>query len=217
MKKLLLSSLLLTGLFFGQNVQAQNQAQIQAAKLEKGNFFEQVTLEAGWGLNIPSSPLGEHSSSDLIGIGSFYVGANYKLNELWGVRGTYAYNNFKHQDYSDLQFKIHKFMAEATLSLRNTFVAKNKRVDQPKFDVIAHSGFGLSSGKRKTDGATDKLGSFQLGFMPSYRVSEKLSLNLDLTYVQNFSQASTFAGTYVDKTTGSYFLVNIGFRLALGK
>lgn len=207
-KLLLLSALLISGVFSSQQMQAQSSYQ---------PFFEHVSLEAGWGLNIPGSPLGEYSSSDLMGVGSFYVGANYAFNETWGVRGTYAFNNFKHKDNNDLQFGVHKFMAEATLSLGNVFNGGNLPADFRKFDVIAHAGLGVSIGKRKMDKATDQIGSFQVGLMPTYKLSEKVSLNLDLTYVQNVSQASTFAGIYSDKTTGNYFTANIGISLALGK
>lgn len=214
MKKLvLLSTLLFTGLSFGQTIQKQNQTSQPA----ENSFFDRVSLEPGWGLHVPLSKSDGVSRSDLIGIGSFYVGANYKLNNLWGVRGTYAYNNFKHHDFSDLQFGIHKFMAEATLSLGSVFAGGNLPSDFRKFDVSAHAGLGVSLGKRKIDSATDKMGNFQFGLMPSYKLSETLNLNLDVVYVMNFSQASTFAGLYEDKYTGNYLIANIGFSLALGQ
>lgn len=200
---LLLSSLLISGLFFSQQMQAQN-----------GRFLEHVSLEAGWGLNVPVAPSNGISTSDFMGVQSFYVGANYELNELWGLRGTYAYNGFEHKNHSSQKLTLHKLMAEATLNLGNAF---SSGYGFSAFNVIAHAGLGMSMGENKNYSGKDWMANFQIGVMPTYKISEKVRLLLDLVYVVNFDHDFPYGDVASGKFTGGYFLANVGVNINLGR
>lgn len=187
----------------------------QTGKAQQSDFLDRVKLEAGWGYNLPTAPTDGITASDFAGVRSFYVGAQYKLNDIWGVRGTYAYNGFQHRDESEYGLKIHKLMAEATFSILRA--AESDLAST--FDVGAHAGLGLSFGSSESQSGTDMMANFQIGLMPVYQITEKFSVHLDAAYVVNFKQDYGFHGLQAKAankgTTGGYFVANIGVGFAL--
>ena len=135
-----LNVVLFCGVFISNNAHAQGR------KIE---FFDKIKLEAGWGLSTPVIPAKNTSISDFVGLESFYVGTNYLLNETWGVRGTYAYNHFENKQNADIQLTLHKFIAELTMSIGNLISYNSFYSDYNDFDVIVHSGIGVSLGRKK--------------------------------------------------------------------
>ena len=185
------------------------------------DYFKQTSLEAGWGYNVPTSLLGGASGSDYSGVSSFYAGARYEIDALWGVRGTYAFNKFSNDD-NQLNLKtgltVHKLMAEATFNISRAIQQQGPQA----FEVLTHAGLGLSFGaSEQNSGSTDTMGSLQFGLMPTYHINDRLSVHLDATYVANFSQDYGFTGASAklsgDGNTGGYFLANIGLAYRLKK
>lgn len=203
MKKTLITLALVAGLFTAQ------------AQERKASFLDKVKLEAGWGLNVPTGPTDGISASDYSGVASFYVGANYELDELWGVRGTYAYNKFENKDNSNFGSTHHKLVAEATYNILRSIQDNG----QQPFELYGHAGFGLTIGKSELVSNTDMMGTFQVGLLPTYHVSERVSIILDAACVVNFSQDYGYHGGPAKlngkSATGSYFIANIGVAFKL--
>lgn len=209
MRKLtVLNILLFCGIFITQKTHAQSR---------RVDFFDKIKLEAGWGLNTPVAPTKNTSISDFVGLESFYVGTNYELNETWGVRGTYAYNHFENKQNTDIQLIMHKFVAELTMSIGNLVSYNSFYSDYNDFDVIAHAGIGVSLGRKKNYSATDWMRNIQIGVMPTYRVLQKISIHLDITYVINTSQNYSFSGEYKVDAIEGYLLSNIGLSIDIGR
>ena len=205
MKKSIITIALLTA-FFALNTQAQE---------KKSSFLDKVKLEAGWGYNLPLEPKEGVMAPDYAGVGSFFIGANYELNALWGVRGTYAYNKFEDKNDSSFGSAHHKLMAEATF---NVFRAIEDNGKQP-FELFGHAGLGLTFGSSELVSGTDMMGTFQIGLLPTYHISEKVSVQLDAVYVMNFNQDYGYHGGPAKfngkSTTGSYLIANIGVAVQL--
>lgn len=207
MKKLMvLSILIFAGVSSLQKVHAQSRT------LE---FFDKIKLEAGWGLSTPIVPTKNTSVSDFIGLNGFYLGTNYELNESWGVRGTYAYNDFQNKRDNEIQLTLHKFMAEFTLSIGNAISYDSYYSDNNDFDIIAHAGIGASLGRKINNSENDWMRNIQIGVMPTYRVLKKISIHFDITYVINTSQNYTFSGEYKVDAIEGYLLASIGLSIDL--
>lgn len=207
MKKSIIAFALLAGLF---TAQAQEQG-----KERQASFLDKVKLEAGWGVNVPTGPSDGISRKDFSGVSSFYVGANYELNDLWGVRGTYAYNKFEDKNDSNFGSTHHKLMAEATYNIIRSIQDNG----QQPFELFGHAGFGLTIGKSELVSDADMMGTFQVGLLPTYHVSDRVAIQLDAACVVNFSQDYGFHGGPAKlngkSTTGSYFIANIGVAVKL--
>lgn len=203
MKKSIIAFALLAGLFTAQ------------AQEKKSSFLDKVKLEAGWGLNVPTAPNEGISRMDYSGVGSFYVGANYELNTLWGMRGTYAYNKFEDKNDSSFGSTHHKLMAEATYNIIRSIQDNG----QQPFELFGHAGFGLTFGSSELVSGTDMMGTFQVGVLPTYHVSNRISIQLDAACVVNFNQDYGYHGGPAKlngkSTTGSYFVANIGVAVQL--
>ncbi len=107
------------------------------------------------------------------------------------------------------KFTIQKATAEATFN-----ILRYIQPQQMPFDIIAHTGVGMSFGDGYQLSDTDKMMTLQMGVMPLYHVTSNLSILLDAIYILNFQQNQGYDGLYVfdnvRNVIGSYLLLNIG-------
>ncbi len=185
------------------------------AQAQQSDFLARTTLEAGLGYHRPTAPSDKITTSDFAGFKSFYVGGLYEIDELWGLRATYAYNAFEHKDEKAAGLKIHKVVAEVTLNVISTI---QQQVSTP-FEVMAHAGLGLSLAKSDIKSGSDLMANVQAGLMPKYHISEQWSLLVDASYVLNFSQNYGYQGAAAQisgkSAIGGYFLANLGVAYKL--
>ena len=175
---------------------------------QEKTFMQSITLEAGGGYNLPVSPSRNNSTmSDYAGFSSFYLGANYAISELAGLRFSYGNNSFEDTNNSSLGVTLHKFMAEGTF---NILQAIEKQ--QTPFEIMAHAGAGFSFGKNEQSSQTDRMISAQIGLMPKYRITNNFSVLLDAAYVINLKQNFYFDGGTMPEggDKGGFFMVNLG-------
>lgn len=59
--------------------------------------------------------------------------------------------------------------------------------------------------------------NIQIGLMPTYRVLQKISIHIDVTYIINTSQNYSFSGEYKVDAIEGYLLANIGFSIDIGR
>lgn len=187
---------------------------INQSNAQEGTFFDKVSLEAGYGYNLALSP-DSADRTEVSGLNTIQLGANYQINNLWGVRGTYSNTTFKHKDIDNVGVNYNKLTAEATFQVLQAISPS-----ESPFQVAAHAGFGLNFGKSKATNEADTMGNFQIGIKPEYRITSRIGVFLDGTYIMNFSQNQGFDGLSIpgeDKTTGGYVTGLIGLSVKLGK
>lgn len=189
--------------FAGVSVQAQ-----QASS----NVFNNLSAEAQYGLNSALSPNEGITTSDYSGFNFFQLGLTYHIDDVWGVRGTFASSNFKHKDKNELGVKYNRLMLEATYNI----FAGIKGIMQP-FDITAHAGLGLASGNSQSSSGNDLVGIAQIGIMPKYNFTSQFSVFIDGTFVNQFSQDYGFNGLSVDQGSGSYFNLGLGIQYKFKK
>jgi len=185
-----------------------------AAQENVASFLQQFSVEVGSGYHLPISPHKSISINDYAGLGGCYVGVNYALNDLWGIRITYANKTFVDKNDKSNKFTIQKVMTEATFN-----ILQSAQPQPTAFDIMAHTGVGVSLGNGHYLTDTDKMINFQIGLMPLYRITANLSIQLDATYILNFQQNQGYNGQYlyddIRDVTGSYFLLNMGLGVRL--
>lgn len=214
-KKVSLKALLSLAFLIGfQSLQAQCTPgnKVRFSSFGNERFIDHITIEAGWGLNVPYSPTGDFRRRDFVGIMSFYGGARYAFDSRWSVRGTYGYNEFKNEGEG---LRMHKVMAEVGLNLIETFMNNSMVNTYNNFDVMAHAGVGMSFGRPKQEEGVDKMGTIQAGLMPIYKINDRWSIQFDGALVFDFSRDRSFSGQLISKTMGSYLFGNIGIAYKL--
>lgn len=199
MKALLITILLFFSLFIS-NISAQD---------SNPTFLQKFSLEGGGGFHLPFSPSNNISTRDYAGFSNFYMAANLALTDIWGVRLSYANNTFVDKNDNLNKLNLQKLMAEATFKILQSIHS-----EQSPFEIVAHSGIGLSRGADNRLSDIDKIVNFQIGLMPLYQITKNFSIHLDAIYVFNFIQNQGYNGRYVyddvRDVTGSYLLLNIG-------
>lgn len=191
---------------------------ITAVQAQEGRFLDNVSLEASYGYNLALSPNTAIETADFSGFNTLQLGATYKINHLWGVRGTYSNTTFNHKDLDNVGVTYNKLTAEATFNVLEA-ISPSSMPMQQAFELSAHAGLGLNFGKSKVTDETDTMANFQIGIRPQYNVTNRIGIFLDGTYIMNFKQNYGFNGMAIpgeDETTGSYVTGLIGVTVKLG-
>lgn len=179
------------------------QAQTPPAK----SVFDNLSIEAQYGLNSAMSPNEGIQTSDYSGFHFFQAGFTYHIDDVWGVRGSFAQSNFKHKNTDGSGVKYSKLTLEATYNILTAIY----NLQQP-FDVVAHAGLGLGIGKSEPLPGEDLIGVAQIGLMPTYRFNNQFAVFLDGTYVNHFSQDFGFDGLGIKQGSASYLNIGLGLQ-----
>jgi len=185
---------------------------------QTSDFWNRTSLEGSYGFAMPLAPTDNIDAADYSSMINFQGAVHYQIDDLWGVRASYAYHKFENKDFSALGVAYHKFMAEATFNVLEAINPQTSVMHSSPFQLYAHAGIGGSFATRNMDNATNKMGNVQIGLQPMYNFSNRMGVFVDATYVANFNQAYQFDGTFIPGgTTGGYFTTLVGLKISLGK
>lgn len=188
------------------------------AKAQQGDFWNKTSLELGYGYAMPFTPTTNIKTSDYNSFVNFTGGVNYDLNEVWGLRATYAFHKFEHKNTDNLGVDYHKFMLEGTFNILESLNNSASYYYYSNLELQVHAGIGGTFAKPTQGKGTNKMGNLQIGLKPSFKTSERVSLFLDVTYVSNFNQKLGYNGLSAhDTDNGSYLSANIGVQVKLGR
>ena len=199
---------------------------IIAAQARAQSPGEKISLEASYGFNAPVNPTEDYkgvtmNAGDYAGFNNLQLGLTYQINEDWGVRGTYMLATFKNSADKGTGAQMHKLAAEAVYTLFNNAVSGSYTATNNGFVLYTHAGLGVSINQSQLRGSDDFMANAQIGIKPTYQFSNRYSVFLNPLYVVNFSQHTGFDGRYLnaksDGAIGSYYTVNLGFNVRLGK
>lgn len=171
------------------------------------SVFDNLSIEAQYGLNTPLTPNEGITTSDYSNINFFQIALTHHIDHVWGIRGSFAQSNFKHKEVDDLGAMYSKLTLEATY---NIFTSINDL--KQAFDITAHAGFGLGIGKSESLPGQDYIGAIQIGLMPTYQFTPQLAVFVDGTYVHQFSQDFGYNGLGIKQGTASYINAGLGLR-----
>lgn len=184
---------------------------------QENPLLDNLSLELGYGYNLAINPVAPVSSSDVSAFSSAHAGATYHIDKVWGVRGTYMYNQFKVENVEDQKLQIHKLALEATFDITEAIQKRTTSNYKKGFAVEAHAGAGLSMGKsgypKRGD---DFMANVQIGVLPVYNIDNNWAVFADATFTQYIKQNFNFNGQRADNN-GQTATFNIGVRVKLGK
>jgi hypothetical protein len=175
-----------------------------------GNRFDQLSIEAEYGLNYTRSPI----QTDFKHWG---IGARYMFNEYWGVKADYANDRFS----SDNGRKgtgglYYRLSAQAVYNIGRTLNLPN--LTGGRLNMLLHGGAGYSHLNIYDDVESDNMGNVILGGTLQLYISERFALTGDVSGVLNFRQQNGFDSTNVGKTyTGKILNASIGLTYYLGR
>jgi OOP family OmpA-OmpF porin len=178
--------------------------------------FNRLSIDAQIGVNNATRTY-TPGYGDGFSLASFEVGARFMPNATFGLMGTIGFDGFNASKVSlPFKSKIIRGNVQVAVNLANAF---NFYEWTEKFSLLAHTGIGFGVFNSDASSA-DVTAHMMAGVTPQYKLSNKLSLNVDLSIVGNASQARTFdgnSGNGVGGLSQAFFTGRVGVSYYLGR
>lgn len=158
-------------------------------------------------------------------LNSFNVGATYNVNKFVGFRLDLSFDRFKNKDTRSLPFEtlLYRGSLQTVINMNRVLGGKN---DLSRFNTFLHTGLSVGALQTvKTNynpvvGGADKQLGIIVGITPMYRISDKISLFIDVSYLNNFRQHHTWDGHVSpsdNNLTGRLMSGTFGIAYSFGK
>ena len=181
--------------------------------------FDHWSIDLGGGMHQIGSTITPGYSANILGQGS--LGFRYMFNEKFGVRLDLGYNSFSADENSVADFKSNYYRAslEGVFNLGSIL---NFKSFTNRFNLLAHIGAGSASLNitEPTDNGGDLMYVMNIGFTPQIKLTNRLSLFVDINSLIHYNQEDNFDGgpnTSSRESNISLINTSIGLNIALGK
>lgn len=201
----------------------------------KGPEYNKWSIELNAGQNKPEKPFATgYFSADpskyfnFSGVNHYDLGVRYMFNPNFGAKIDFAFDSMKNQDgtnqsgVASLPFETRQyrvgFQGVANLSRIMKFETFTSR-----FGILAHTGIQVSQLAPQSgingDRSSEDNGGIMIGLTPQFRISNRIVLTGDFTYLSNVRQHLNWDGSYSDDAnnlSGSLLNTSLGLTFYLG-
>jgi OOP family OmpA-OmpF porin len=153
-------------------------------------------------------------------ISSYNIGVRYMFNPNIGLKLSGNYDVFENQKGSEsLPFESNQFRLnfEGVVNAMRIFAPEDY---EGRFGLLFHGGIQASRMRSELQDLTEWNGGLIIGFTPQYRISNKISILLDVSLLSNYRQHFNWDGSNSDVTNnlvGSMGSLSLGLNFSLGK
>jgi hypothetical protein len=176
MKKILTLLILTSSMSFGQEVN-----------------INKWSIDGAFGFNNSIKPFSHGYGNNYVNLYSLSGGARYMFNNNFGVKADLGFDKFRNGKTSlDFSSTLLKGSFKGVMDLGNIL---DFYTFTPSLSFITYGGFGfgaLSGEEFAILKGADNLYFLTVGFMPQYRINDKMSLYLDATLSRHGKQNRTF-------------------------
>lgn len=159
---------------------------------------------------------------------SYSLAARYMFSPLFGVRGRFGYDDLQNQngtDSKEFRLIMLSFRPEGVVNLNRLFKVEK---ELGRFGMLLHMGLDVSQVTSETpnviennnnNGVSEYNGGITVGLTPQFRVSKRLALTVDVTYLNNFRQHFNWDGSYSEgqnNLNGQYISSSVGLSYSFG-
>lgn|SRR5690554_592371 len=189
--------------------------------------FNKFSVEVSGGMHIPVTPTDMVEIGDYSGFPQFEGAVRYMISPMFGLRAYFGINKFdageegsgRYYEHTDLYNTFTRIGIEGVVNLGDLFKMSPRFVE--KNGILFHAGAGLTFSKPSTiNGKADRMGTITLGITPQRKVSERVSIFLDASYIINPKQHYSYSGILMSddyaSQVGGYANLSIGLSVYLG-
>jgi OOP family OmpA-OmpF porin len=159
---------------------------------------------------------------------SYSLAARYMFSPVFGVRGRFGYDDLQNQngtDSKEFRLIMLSFRPEGVVNLNRLFKVEK---ELGRFGMLLHMGLDVSQVTSETpnviennnnNGVSEYNGGITVGLTPQFRVSKRLALTVDVTYLNNFRQHFNWDGSYSEgqnNLNGQYISSSVGLSYSFG-
>jgi OOP family OmpA-OmpF porin len=227
MKKYLLS---IAGVLVMSSTYAQRDSSGKDSETA-GSEFNKWSIELNVGQNKPQSPFGDgYFSADPgeyfnfagAGVNHYDIGVRYMFNQYFGAKLDFAFDSMENQSgTTSIPFETQQYrvglQGVVNLSRLMKFESFTKR-----FGILAHAGLQVSQLDPKmgiNSNTTEDNGGFIIGLTPQLRISNRIVLTADFTYLNNVRQHLNWDGSFSNSDNnlgGTMLNSSLGVTFYLG-
>ena len=194
--------------------------------------FTQWSFEVNGGFNKAMGPLTPGYLSPTLNIGHVDFGARYMFNEYFGVKGDLGTGTFREVKGESPEFKTNYLRANLQMVMNYGRMMKFENFSN-KLGLLGHfgGGAGLLNFKNSVfNQEPDYVYNIIAGVTPQMKLSEKVALVGDISYIHNGRQTYTFDGNNYNApfqpnppanpfvhAVGGWWTGTIGLNFYLGK
>ncbi len=213
-------------------------AQDKKTSVKTTNEINNWTIEAniGQGKGVNPYSTGYYSSNPNSFFGSiqandFSLGFRYMINQKFGVKTALTYQNFKNiKDNGSLPFEM-KLMGVSFQGVANLRKIFDLEESFKRVGLFVHGGIKIDQMESKTKNNAGSLvdhnygekefnGGLIFGITPQFKLSDKLSFNLDVSIQSNYRQHLNWDGSNSESNNnlkGQIVTSSVGLSYSLGK
>jgi OOP family OmpA-OmpF porin len=173
--------------------------------------LNRFSIELQGGLHMPLILNDNIVDKDYTDFRSGTAGVRYMFTECFGLRVNYGYHSFLNKENENEGVDYHRI----TLSGVWNFQLANS------FGFLAHAGLGYSIASPSSIDSKEQTAIFILGLTPQVKLSERVALFLDGSYLVSAHQQYNFDGSIINPDfqarTAAFGTLSIGVNIYLGK
>tara|TARA_R110000850_G_scaffold218852_2_gene344407 strand:- start:27179 stop:27799 length:621 start_codon:yes stop_codon:yes gene_type:complete len=173
--------------------------------------FNRFSIEVQGGLHMPLQLVENIDRADYTDFRSGQAGVRYMFNECFGAKLSYGYNSFEDKENVDNGVNYHRVTLEGVYNMQLA----------NRFGVLAHAGLGYASAAPSSIDENEQTAIFTLGLTPQVKVSDRVAVFVDATYLVSAHQHYYFNGQVINRDfqarTAAFANFSIGATIYLGK
>ncbi len=174
-------------------------------------MFNKFSIDVQGGLHMPVKLTDNINNADYTDFRSGQFGVRYMFNECFGARLSYGFNSFEDKENSDFGVDYHRVTLEGVYNMQ---LASG-------FGILAHAGLGYASAAPSSIDSNEQTAIFMVGLTPQVRISDRVALFVDATYLVSAHQQYFFNGQLFDSSfqsrTAAFATFSVGASFYLGK
>lgn len=220
--------LILFFIFISFNLFSQEVNDSTATKKAKMNrWFVDLSLGSSRGIRPYNEGYFSTENDKFLGevnLNSITIGARYYVNKFVTFKTDLSFDRFTPHNKKSLDFDVAQFRwsLQTMFNINALFGLQ----ETSKFKLLPHLGLNMASLKtikssqNQTIGSPDYILGLIYGITPSYNISKRAALFLDLSIINNFRQHHTWDGNVSDEEnnlTGQMSSIAIGISYKIGK
>lgn len=180
--------------------------------------YNKWSLDIGAGIHQIAFPLSPGYRTENPGLWQANIGVRRMFNEKFGLRLDLGINKIEGDNTNPFEATLFRGTLEGVVNAGNLLSFENWT---KKVNLLFHAGIGYGSLSNKIpfNATNDGIVHLMMGLTPQYKISDRVSLFLDLSTFYNFYQERTFNGGInpsPGETNASIFNTSIGVNFAIG-
>lgn len=191
---------------------------ISSMVIQGQSRYNQFSLEASYGYSGAISPYMSAYKSNFSGLTNLNIGGRYMFNEYFGLRGEYANDRFENDPGGKIGIYYNRIGLQAYFNAGKLFGLPY--ILNENIGLLTHGGVGYTRARPIDASKSEQIGNLIIGITPQLKLSERVAIFTDVSFISNFKQHYRFDGSLISEqykpTIGFHYNISLGLMVYLG-